>query len=75
MRRRGFLALSGSSAIAAPLVAFGQAEARTYRVGLISFGPPLADTNPFAAAMIKGLAKRGYAVGRNLVLERRGGEG
>ena len=75
MRRRDFLALSGSAAIAAPLGAFGQAESRTYRVGLFNQGTPLSDTSPFAAAMIRGLEKRGYAVGRNLVLERRGAEG
>ena len=75
MRRRHFLALSGSAAIAAPLGAFGQTESRTYRVGLFNQGTPLSDTNPFAAAMIRGLEKRGYAVGRNLILERRGAEG
>ena len=75
MRRRDFLALSGSAAIAAPLGAFGQTESRTYRVGLFNQGTPLSDTSPFAAAMIRGLEKRGYAVGRNLVLERRGAEG
>lgn len=75
MRRRHFLALSGSTAVAAPLVAFGQTENRTYRVGLFSFGAALADANPFAAAMIRGLEKRGYTVGRNLALERRGADG
>jgi putative tryptophan/tyrosine transport system substrate-binding protein len=75
MRRRDFLALSGSAVFAAPQIASGQTESRTYRMGLISFGPPLADANPFAAAMIRGLEKRGYVVGRNLVLERRGAEG
>jgi putative ABC transport system substrate-binding protein len=75
MRRRDFLALSGSAAIAAPLDAFGQTESRTYRVGLFNFGAPLADASPFAAAMIRGLEKRGYTVGRNLALERRGADG
>ena len=75
MRRRDFFALSGSVVIAAPLIAFGQTESRTYRVGLFNQGTALSDTNPFAAAMIRGLEKRGYSVGRNLILERRGAEG
>ena len=74
MQRRYFLALSVSAAIAAPLGAFGQTQSRTYRVGLFSLGPSLSDTNPFAAGMIRGLERRGYAIGRNLVLERRGAE-
>lgn len=75
MRRRHFLAFLGSAAIAAPLGAFGQTESRTFRVGLFNQGTPLSDASPFAAAMIRGLEKRGYAVGRNLILERRGAEG
>ena len=74
MRRRDLLAIWGA-ALAAPFGAFGQMEGRSYRVGLLSLGPPLDDANPFAAAMIRGLEKRGYSLGRNLILERRGAEG
>jgi putative tryptophan/tyrosine transport system substrate-binding protein len=74
MKWKYFLAFSVGVAVAAPLGAFSQTQARTYRVGLFSLGPPLSDTNPFAAGMIRGLERRGYVVGRDLVLERRGAD-
>jgi len=74
MQRRDFLA-SWSAAIAAPSVALGQTEGRSYRVGLLSLGTPLVSANPFSVGMIRGLEKRGYSVGRNLTLEPRGAEG
>jgi putative ABC transport system substrate-binding protein len=46
-----------------------------YRVGLLNKGSPVTDASPFGAALISGLEKHGYTLGRNLALERRGAEG
>jgi len=45
-----------------------------YRIGLLSPGPPVADNSPFGAALIRGLARQGYALAQNLTFERRGAE-
>ena len=75
MRRRRFLALLGSVAIAAPHPASAQSANRIYRVGLFNRGAPVADTSPHGAALIRSLEKRGYLLGRNLQFERRGAGG
>lgn len=74
MQRRDFLA-SWGVVLAAPGAALGQADGRTYRVGLLGMGAPLDLANPFSGAMIQGLEKRGYASGRNLILELRSAQG
>src|SRR5690242_10773319 len=53
----------------------GRAQSRTYRIGLINKGAPLADSSPFGSALVRGLAQYGYVQGKNLVIERRGAEG
>jgi len=75
MHRRNFLAIFGSSVLATAGAAIGQSARKVYRLGLFSAGPPLADTSPFAAPLIRSLQQRGYIVGQNLALERRGAEG
>jgi hypothetical protein len=52
-----------------------QTSSRIYRVGVINPGDPLSDTSYFGSAIIRGFAKQGYAVGRNLLLDRRGAQG
>lgn len=74
MRRREFIRLLCGAAVAFPQAATAE-RASIYRVGLLSSGPPLADTSPFGAALVRGLAQRGYVLGRNLAIERRGAEG
>jgi putative tryptophan/tyrosine transport system substrate-binding protein len=75
MRRRQILRLLGGLTILAPAGAWSQGMARTYRVGVLSRGAPIVDTNPQGAALIRGLARHGYSVGRNMVLERRAAGG
>jgi putative ABC transport system substrate-binding protein len=75
MKRRQFLALVTSAAILLPHRASSQAVNRTYRVGLFNRGAPVTDTSPYGAALIRGLEKRGYVLGRNFVFERRGAGG
>jgi len=75
MKRRDFMALLGSAAVACPRAGFAQTPAKVYHVGLLSPGPPVADASPNGAPLIRGLAQHGYALGRNLAFERRGAEG
>src|SRR6266581_9203413 len=72
MRRRDFMALLGGVALAWPHVAGAQGS--IYRIGLLSSAAPVADNSPLGAALIRGLAQRGYALDRNLAFERRGAE-
>ena len=73
MRRRDFLTLLGG-AVASPRPVTGQSQSKVYRVGLLSAGGPIADNSPQGAALIRGLTKRGYGLGRNLAFERRGAD-
>src|SRR3954466_12233114 len=73
MRRRDIVALLAGTALALP--GAGLAQAKVYRVGLLSGGPPISDTSEDGAALIRNLAQRGYALGRNLLFERRGAMG
>src|SRR5262249_8294181 len=75
MRRRQVLTLLGCVAIASPPPALAQSASRTYRVGLFNRGAPVTDASPYGAALIRGLEKRGYVLGRNLEFERRGAGG
>ena len=75
MLRRGFFALLGGAALTWPRAVIAQTAAKVYRVGLLGAGPPATDDSPFAAPLIRGLARHGYTQGRNLMLERRGAQG
>ena len=75
MRRRDFLKLVSSAGIVAPSYAYAQTVSRTYRVGLFNRGAPVTDTSGYGKALIRGLEKRGYVLGRNLEFERRGAGG
>lgn len=74
MKRRQFIALLGSAAVAAPHVAFGQI-AKVYRLGTLTVGPPMQPTAGPGAILINELAKRGYTLGQNLAYEARGAAG
>jgi putative ABC transport system substrate-binding protein len=74
MRRREFVGLLGGALVVFPKAVTAQTTS-VYRVGLLSFGPALADNSPFGAPLVRGLAKHGYVLGRNLAIERRGAEG
>ena len=75
MRRRDFIQLLGGAVIAAPCGAAAQTSAKVHRIGLLSPGALITDTSPFGAPLIRGLAKLGYAQGRNLAFERAGAQG
>jgi putative ABC transport system substrate-binding protein len=57
-----------------PLRVRAQTSAKVYRVGLLAAGAPIADNSPIGVPLIRGLAKHGYALDKNLTFERRGAE-
>jgi putative ABC transport system substrate-binding protein len=72
MRRRDFITLLGGTAAAGwPLAARAQQPAIPV-IGVLSAGPPTPDIE---AAFERGLAERGYVVGRNVTIERRSARG
>ena len=75
MRRRALLAAIAGAAIALPLSAGAQQRERTYRVGILSAGPPITPDNPLWAAFDQAIRKLGYAEHRNLHYERRFAQG
>ena len=75
MRRRDFVRLLAGAVIAAPCGAAAETNAKTYRLGTLTIGPPIAPTAGIGAILIAGLAKRGYTLGHNLAYEARGAAG
>jgi putative ABC transport system substrate-binding protein len=75
LTRRACLTLLGGAAVAWPCAVIAQTPAKVYRLGVLSGGAPVADASPNGAALLRSLAQHGYALGRNLALERRGAEG
>ena len=67
--------LAGLVLAAGPGGTAAQTASKVYRVGLLTPTTPLADTSPFGAPLVRGLAQHGYMQGRNLAFERRGAEG
>jgi len=75
MKRREFIALLGSAAIAAPRAAIAQTPAKIYRLGTLTVGPPIPPTAGTGAMLVAGLAQRGFTLGQNLAYEARGAAG
>jgi putative ABC transport system substrate-binding protein len=74
MRRREFITLATSAALTAPRMAWGQAQ-KTYRLGSLTPGAPLPAQSPLGTALLKGLEKQGFTVGKNLTYDARGAAG
>jgi putative ABC transport system substrate-binding protein len=72
LRRRALLALMASAPIACARGVW--AQPKKYLVGSLNTGGPIPDVSPYGAALVKGLSKRGYTVGDNIDLLRRGAE-
>ena len=66
MRRREFITILGSVAVAWPLAAGAQEAARTYRLGGLSAGPRDA---PYFVAMFENLRRLGFIEGQNLIVD------
>jgi putative ABC transport system substrate-binding protein len=72
MRRRNFIALLGSTAVAWPLTARAQQRERTRRIGVLM--PQAADDSEYQnrlAAFLQGLQELGWTVGRNVRMDPR----
>lgn len=78
MHRRELITLIGGAAIggatAWPLAALAQ-SAKVYRVGTLTPGLPIVAKAGHGAILFNALAKRGYVLGQNLVIESRGAAG
>ena len=75
MRRRELISILGGAAMAAPQVAIAQTSSRTFRLGMLTPGPPLGVDSPNAKVLLSTLALHGYTLGRNLTYEARGAGG
>jgi putative ABC transport system substrate-binding protein len=72
MRRREFVTLLGGAALASPLAVRAQQAARMRRIGVLSgYAEDDPETKSRLAAFRAGLAKRGWAEGRNVRLDYR----
>ena len=69
MRRRDFIALVGSAAIAGPGSAIAQAPAKVARVALVNPNGILPASAPFAQLLLGGLSQLGYVPGQTLTYE------
>jgi putative ABC transport system substrate-binding protein len=74
MKRRDFITLLGGAAVARPLAARAQQPSKIYRVGVLTPLDPLPESGVIGSALIRGLARRGEELGKNLILERRGAQ-
>jgi putative ABC transport system substrate-binding protein len=70
--RRELLLAMGAAALAAPRWAWSQSAGRSYRIGWINVSSSFDE--PYSLAFVQRLAELGFVEGRNLVIERRGGE-
>jgi putative tryptophan/tyrosine transport system substrate-binding protein len=71
MRRRKFIKLIGSAAVAWPLAARAQGTGKIPRIGVLWHAGNAAEEAIFLAAFRQGLADFGYVEGRNIVAEHR----
>ena len=72
MRRRKFISLLGSAALAWPVVARAQQPARMRRIGVLL--PATSDDSEYQAwvgAFLQGLALLGWTIGRNVRIDTR----
>src|ERR1700704_1689076 len=73
MKRREFIPLLGSSAVAWPLAARAQQAGKVYRVGFLWEGPDVSPND--LEAFRQGLRDLGYVEGRTIAIEYRWAEG
>jgi putative tryptophan/tyrosine transport system substrate-binding protein len=74
VKRRAFITLLGSSAVAWPLAARAQQPAKVARIGHLDLGPPFARASR-VEALRAGLRDLGWIEGKNIVIEFRWADG
>ena len=74
MNRRGFIGTLAGGLFAVPLVTAAQPTAKVYRIGFLVTATS-TETGHLFKALSAGLRELGYVEGRNVVFERRFGEG
>jgi putative tryptophan/tyrosine transport system substrate-binding protein len=74
MRLGGFFAVLLTAIIEAGPVA-AQTSPQVYHVGVLSVAADPTDQSPFGAGLIRGFARQGFILGKNLALERRAAHG
>ena len=75
MRRRDVIGFLAGAMVAVPYGAAAQTAGKTYRLGTLTVGPPIAPDAGTGKMLIEGLAQRGYTLGQNLTYEARGAAG
>jgi putative ABC transport system substrate-binding protein len=75
MKRRDFITLLGSTAVAWPLSAHAQQAGKIYRIGLLGGGSLIGPLDERNKSIMSVLAQRGFVEGRNVVLEQRWADG
>jgi putative ABC transport system substrate-binding protein len=81
MDRRTFIRMVAGGVVSTPLMAKAQPAGKIYRVGLVLSPSPVSvmtgpnPPHPHVRAFLQGLRDRGYVEGKNIVIERRSGEG
>src|SRR5260370_39513965 len=76
MKRRNFIALLGSAAVAWPLSALAQKGERTRRIGVLTPFPAAdAEGQARLTAFAQALQQAGWTLGQNLRLDYRWGDG
>ena len=75
MKRREFLAVLAGATLLKPSEAPAQTDGRVYHLGTLHPAAALTDGTPFGKIIVKALADRGYALGRNLTFDARGAMG
>jgi putative tryptophan/tyrosine transport system substrate-binding protein len=74
MRRREIIGLVAMAVAFLPWAGTAQTT-KVYRVGLLTGGAPISTTSADGSALIRNLAQRGYALGRNISFDSRGAMG
>ena len=75
MQRREFITLLSGAALAGPRAAIGQTSAKVYHLGTLGPGLPRDEKSPEGVTLVRVLAERGYALGKNLTFDARGAKG
>ena len=74
IRRRTFITLLGSAAVAWPLVARAQQAGKIHHIGFLANDPTIP-AQAAGKAFVEGLREHGFVEGKNIVIERRFAQG